>query len=38
VAPSTATDFVNGLVAALQAVADRLGLDVPLDGLGLLPG
>jgi hypothetical protein len=27
-----------GDVAALQAVAARLGLDVPLDGLGLLVG
>ena len=28
----------DGDITALQAVADRLGLDVPLDGLGLPPG
>jgi hypothetical protein len=31
----TRRQWRDGDVAALQAVADRLGLDVPLDGLGL---
>ncbi len=34
----TRRQWRDGDVAALQAVADRLGLDVPLDGLGLPPG